>query len=197
MSNLLRQVGDGIIDLLETFVIAVCVYFVIHLFAFQPHEVLGQSMDGIANFHNGQYILTDKVTYNFRDPKRGEVIVFKYPQDKSKDYIKRLIGLPGEEIMLIDNKIYIFNSENPDGFVLDESEYIGGDVVTTGRTFLEEGQRKKIPEGNYFVMGDNRPQSSDSRTWGFVPEEDIVGRSFFRYWPPHELGLIKSAKFEN
>lgn len=191
----MKQVGDTVIDLLETLVIAVCVYFVIHLFAFQPHEVLGQSMDGIANFHNGQYILTDKVTFNLRDPKRGEVIVFKYPLDKSKDYIKRVIGLPNEEVMLKDDKVYIFNEQHPEGFALDESDYLANDVVTSGRSFLEEGQKRKIPSGDYFVMGDNRPQSSDSRTWGLVPSEDIVGRSFFRYWPPNEVGLIKLGKY--
>lgn len=180
--------------MLETVIIALSIFAVIYLFAFQPHEVNGQSMDGIGKFHTGQYILTDKLTYKFREPHRGEVIVFKYPLDERYDYIKRIIGLPGEQIMLKDSKIYIFNSEHPNGFPLTEDEYIADTIITSGRTFLEENSKITIPKDNYFVMGDNRPQSADSRTWGFVPKNEIIGRSFFRYWPPHEMGLIRNPK---
>ena len=194
MSTILRQLENFVIDVLETVIIALSIFAVIYLFAFQPHEVNGQSMDGAGKFHDGQYILTDKLTYKFREPERGEVIVFKYPLDETYDYIKRVIGLPGEEIMLKENKIYIYNSEHPEGFSIKESEYLAQTVITSGRAFLEEGVTIKIPEDNYFVMGDNRPQSADSRTWGFVPKKDIIGRSLFRYWPPNEMGIIKSPQ---
>lgn len=151
-------------------------------------------MDGIGEFRDGQYILTDKLTYKFREPQRGEVVVFKYPLDERYDYIKRIVGLPGEQIMLQDNKIYIYNSEHPDGFVINEDEYLADTVITSGRAFLEEGVKITIPADNYFVMGDNRPQSADSRTWGYVPKHEIIGRSLFRYWPPHEMGLIHSPE---
>ncbi len=194
MSSLLKQLENFIIDVLETVVIALSIFAVIYLFAFQPHEVNGESMDGIGKFHNGQYILTDKLTYKFREPVRGEVVVFKYPLDERYDYIKRIVGLPGEEIMLRDNKITIYNAAHPDGFTLNEDEYLADTVVTSGRAFLEEGVITKIPSGNYFVMGDNRPQSADSRTWGFVPKDEIIGRSLFRYWPPQEMGLIHNPE---
>ena len=194
MSTILKQLENFIIDVLETVIIALSIFAVIYLFAFQPHEVNGQSMDGIGNFHDGQYILTDKITYKFRDPQRGEVVVFKYPLDERYDYIKRIIGLPGEQIMLKENKVYIFNKEHPDGFELNESEFLAPTVITSGRAFLEEGAKITIPEGNYFVMGDNRPQSADSRTWGYVPENEIIGRSLFRYWPPSEMGVINSPE---
>lgn len=196
MSNsMFKSITNFFIDVLETVVIALSLFIIIYLLAFQPHEVNGQSMDGIDNFRNGQLILTDKLTYRFREPERGEVIVFKYPLDKSKDYIKRIIGLPGESIMLIDNQIYIYNNEFPEGKILDQSSFIGKDVLTQGRAFLDEGQKVKIPDDSYFVMGDNRPESSDSRTWGFVPEKNIIGRSYFRYWPPNQIGLIKHQNF--
>jgi signal peptidase I len=192
VSSILKQLENFIIDVLETVIIALSIFAVIYLFAFQPHEVNGESMDGIGKFHNGQYILTDKLTYKFRSPVRGEVIVFKYPLDERYDYIKRIVGLPGEEIMLKDSKIYIYNAQHPDGFALNESEYLANTVVTSSRAFLEEGVKIKIPDTDYFVMGDNRPQSADSRTWGFVPKQEIIGRSLFRYWPPQEIGLIHS-----
>lgn len=186
-----QAVQEFFIDLVETVVIAISVFAIIYLFAFQPHEVSGQSMDGIANFHNGQYILTDKITFKLREPERGEVIVFKYPLNTSYDYIKRIIGLPGESVKVENGKVTIYNSTNPQGFVLDESKYLSPNVKTDARTFAEEGKEIKIPENQYFVLGDNRPESSDSRTWGLVPKEDIIGRSYFRYWPPHEAGIIE------
>lgn len=195
VNNLLKSISEFFVDVLETVVIALAIFIIIYLLAFQPHEVNGQSMDGIDNFHNGQLILTDKITYRFQTPKRGEVIVFKYPLNKSYDYIKRVIGLPGESIMLVDSKIYIYNSESPDGEILNESAYISDTVITQGRAFLEEGQKIAIPDDSYFVMGDNRSESSDSRTWGFVPKKNIIGRSYFRYWPPNQIGLIKHQTF--
>jgi len=151
-------------------------------------------MDGLDNFHDGQYILTDKLTYRFRNPERGDVVVFKYPLNPAYDYIKRIIGLPGESIELKNNTIYIYNNENPDGYIIDQSAFIDSDVLTEGRNFLQGGEKVDIPEDMYFVMGDNRSQSSDSRTWGFVPKEDLIGRSLFRYWPPNEMGIIKHPK---
>lgn len=194
-NRFLKSISEFLIDILETVVIALSMFIIIYLLAFQPHEVNGQSMDGIDHFHNGQLILTDKLTYRFRDPQRGEVIVFEYPLNKSYDYIKRIIGLPNESIMLIDNQIYIYNDESPEGKILDESAFIGKNVLTQGRAFLEDGQKVKIPDDSYFVMGDNRPESSDSRTWGFVPRKNIIGRSYFRYWPPNQIGLIKHQRF--
>jgi len=196
MSNSsIKSVSEFVVDVLETVVIALSIFIIIYLLAFQPHEVNGQSMDGIDNFHNGQLILTDKLSYRFKEPQRGEVIVFKYPLNKSYDYIKRIIGLPGESIMLVDNQIYIYNSEFPEGKIIDESLYIGENVLTQGRAFLEEAQKITISDDSYFVMGDNRPESSDSRTWGFVPRKNIIGRSYFRYWPPNQIGLIKHQSF--
>ncbi len=187
--------GSILLDFLESLIIGLAFFVITYLFAFQPHEVVGSSMDGVANFHQGQYILTDKLTYKFREPHRGEIIVFKYPLKKNSDYIKRIIALPGEEIMLKDNKIYIYNSENPAGFILDEGEYLSSKVITESKAFLKEGEKITIPDNSYIVMGDNRPDSSDSRTWGFVPKTDIVGRSYFRYWPTNEIGLIKLPKY--
>ena len=176
---------------METVAIALSIFVIIYFFAFQPHEVSGHSMDGIANFQDGQYILTDKISYRFSEPKRSQVIIFDSPVRKGEAYIKRIIGLPGERLMLSDNKIYIYNKEHPDGVVLDESAYLSPSVVTTGENFLHEGEVVTIPDDSYFVMGDNRPHSSDSRQWGFVKRDTIKGKSYFRYWPANQMSLIK------
>ncbi len=183
-------IKNFLLDIIETVVIALSIFVVIYLLAFQPHEIKGQSMDGIAGFHDGQYLLTDKLTYRFREPERGEVIVFKYPLNESVDYIKRVIAIPGDKIMLKDNKIYLYTDECPEGVIVNESAYIAPTVQTNPKTFLKEGVLVRVPEDNYFVMGDNREHSSDSRAWGFVERDEIIGRSLFRYWPPNEIGLI-------
>lgn len=188
--QLIKSLGNFLLDVLETVVIALSIFVIIYLLAFQPHEVNGDSMTGIGKFHDGQYILTDKLTYKFREPSRGEVVVFEYPLDRSSDYIKRIIALPRERIMISNNKIYIYNDDHKEGFVLNESEYLGPNVPVQGRSFLKEGEIITIPDGYYFVMGDNRTQSADSRTWGLVPKDHIIGRSLLRYWPPNEFGII-------
>ncbi len=188
----LKAIGAFLIDIIETVVFALSIFVIVYLLAFQPHEVKGQSMDGIGGFHDGQYILTDKITYRLRPPKRGEVIVFKYPQNRNLDYIKRIIAIPGDEIIIKDNKINLYKDGSDIPVIIDESSYIDNDTLTEGKNYLKEGQRLKLNENEYFVMGDNRDESYDSRSWGVVNKSDIIGRSFFRYWPPNEIGLIKN-----
>lgn len=195
MSKFTEYTKDFLLDLLETIVIAAAVFAIVYFFAFQPHEVSGESMNGKAGFHTGQYILTDKITFQLREPERGEVIVFKYPLNPSYDYIKRIIGLPGESVKIENDKVIIYNAENPNGFVLDESLYLANDVKTEPNAYAQEGKKIDIPQGEYFVMGDNRPKSADSRTWGLITKQHIIGRSFFRYLPVNEMGLIKNPKF--
>lgn len=194
MRDIFKIIGGILIDVVEIIIMSISIFAVVYLFAFQPHEVSGHSMDGLAGFQTGQYILTDKFTFKLREPKRGEVIVFRYPQNEATDFIKRIIGLPGEQIMVKANKVYIYNEANPKGFVINETEYLAKEVkIHTDK----EGQKITIPQDNYFVMGDNRPESSDSRVWGFVPKKNIIGRSFFRYWPLNSMGFIKGAQYDN
>ncbi len=192
MPKIREIIENFVIDLIETIAISASIFVIVYFFAFQPHEVSGVSMNGNDGFHSGQYILTDKFTYRLREPKRGEVIVFKYPLNTSYDYIKRIIALPGERIQLKNNQVILYNAQNANGLVLDESKYLAPNTPTAGRDFINEGDIVTVPKDNYFVMGDNRKESSDSRVWGFVPKEDIIGKSFFRYWPFTEIGLIKN-----
>ena len=183
---ILRIIWNFFIDTLETLVISLAIFILIYKFLFQPHQVDGRSME--PTFHNGEYILTDKVSYRFHSPKRGDVIVFHSPQDERVDFIKRIIGVPGDTVM-IKNKVVYLN-----GQPLDEP-YIN-DGITNHDTFLREGREVEVPSGNYIVMGDNRLHSSDSRHWGFVSYDEIVGRVFFRYWPIDRFGLIETNEIE-
>ena len=136
-------------------------------------------------FHNNEYLIVDQLTYRFRDPERGEVIIFRYPHDPSKYFIKRVIGLPGETVSIENNTITIINEKNPDGLILEEP-YIGN-VVTDGN------QSITLAENEYFVMGDNRDHSSDSRSWGALEEDKIVGRAWLRLFPPTELSFLPGS----
>lgn len=184
MGKVLISLLKGLYELVEVFVISASVFVVIYLFLMQPHQVKGNSM--LPNFHNGEYLLTDKVTYRRHSPNRGDVIVFRAPVDENLDFIKRVIAVAGDKVMIKQNKIYL------NGQVLDESKYLPADDVTNPGQFLREGQEYQVPEGTVFAMGDNRSHSSDSREWGPVPLQNIIGRAFFRYWPPQDLGTVKN-----
>ncbi len=146
-----------------------------------PHEVIGNSMH--PTYKNGEYLMANKVTYRIKDPERGDVVIFKYSD--TQDFIKRIIGLPGDTVMLKDGQLYINNKR------LDESNYLSDSVYTNGGDFLKEGESKVIPEGEYFVCGDNRPHSSDSRTFGSVEKADIKGKAWIVYFPFSEFRVVK------
>jgi len=177
--------------MIETLVIALSIFLVVYLFFMQPHQVNGQSM--VPNFQSGDYVLTDKVSYKTRNPLRGEVVVIHAPeaahcpQGTGCDFIKRVIGLPGETISITDNSIKI------NGVVLKEP-YIPTDFEILPGKFMLSGAVALGPD-EYFVSGDNRPYSADSRTWGPVQKSDIVGRAFFRYWPPQTIGVIPEVNY--
>jgi len=186
--SLFKKVGSVFLDIIETVVIALAIFVIIYLFLFQPHQVRGNSM--YPNFHDSDYLLTDKISYHLNDPKRNDVIIFMAPKNEEYDYIKRVIGLPGEKIEILEDGVYI------DSQHLNEI-YIPSDVKTFGGAFLEMNQETIVPENQYFVLGDNRMHSSDSRDWGFVPRENIIGKAWFRYWPGSQMGLVSRIEGVN
>lgn len=139
------------------------------------------------NFHDGDYLIVDEFSYRFRSPQRGEVVVFKNPQNLSQRYIKRIIALPGERVEIDNGEIRITSSAGT--FILNESSYLGSYVATPGTVDLV------VTDGEYFVLGDNRYFSSDSRSWGLLPKEDIVGRVLLRAWPPNALAWIEAPSY--
>lgn len=179
---------NNIAELIEFVAVIFAIFMAIKLFAAEPHRVTGSSM--VPNFHDGDYIITNKLATKFSEPKRGEVIILEDPLDKTKVFIKRTIGLPGETLKLSNGKIYI------NGELLDEL-YLPNGLLTPGGGFLKEGGEATIPQGNYFVIGDNRTNSSDSRTWGFLDKNLIIGQAFLRYWPLNKISLLDIGKKSN
>lgn len=138
------------------------------------------------NFHDGEYVLTNLIVLRFGEPKRGDVVVFKSPQDQEKDFIKRVIGIPKDTVSLKNGEVYL-NDEK-----LDESSYMDENVKTYGGSFLRDEETVTVPENSFFVLGDNRSNSSDSREWGFVGKTLIIGESAVVYWPLNQTRIIKN-----
>jgi signal peptidase I len=170
-------------EFVEAFVISASVFVVVYLFLMQPHQVKGNSM--YPTFKDQEFLLTDKITYKRSDPKYGDVIVFKAPVNENFDFIKRIIALPGQTVMIKGGHVYI------DGIILIEN-YLSSSVVTNPGQFLLDGESYVVQPGEVMAFGDNREHSSDSRDWGPVPEGNIVGRVFFRYWPTKAVGVISN-----
>jgi len=179
---ILRKIYAFFIDTIQSILVAAAIFLVIYLFLFRPFQVNGESM--FPNFKDRQYVLTNIIALRFHKPVMGDVIVFKAPPDPDKDFIKRVIGVPGDTVMIKDGDVYV------NGTKLDQSSFLKDDVKTYGGAFLKDGDTVTVPDGEYFVMGDNRPYSSDSREWGFVPFGNIIGDSMFVYWPLSEMEVV-------
>jgi signal peptidase I len=159
--------------------ITLAIVLPVRFFVAEPFIVSGASME--PTFETGQYLIIDRLTYRFEEPKRGEVIIFKYPENPSKYFIKRIVGLPNETVQIKNGVVSIVNKGHPEGFTLDQ-------------TFIlypkEDSGTYPLGENQYFVMGDNRGASSDSRAWGSLPENLIVGRAFLRLFPPQTVSIL-------
>lgn len=184
---ILRRIYNILIDLVETLVIAGAIFVVIYAFLFRPFQVNGQSM--YPNYSNGEYILTNLISLRLKSIERGDVIVFESPVNKEKDFIKRVIGVQDDEVMIKAGFVFI------NGIKLDESEYLPSDYRTYGGTFMPEGEAVRVPPSNYFVLGDNRNFSSDSREWGFISRDKIIGKSLLVYWPVTTLRFVEHADY--
>lgn len=180
-----ENLGGHFIDFIQTLVVFGAIFALIYLFVAQPHKVSGSSM--VPTFKNGDYILTDKLSYRLGQPQRGDIVVLKNPKDESQDFIKRIIALPGDPVKVEKNSIFI------NGQKINEPYLPEGTPIRAGN-FLTEGVTIKAGPNQYFVMGDNRAHSSDSRDWGSITKEEIVGKTFFRYFPPQSFGFIKIVR---
>jgi len=166
-------------------VIASVIVIPIRYFLFQPFFVKGQSMD--PSFENGDYLIIDEITYRFRQPTRGEVVVFKYPQNLSQRFIKRIIGLPGETVEIKDGRVMIYSEGIKQ--ILDESDYLSADLWTAGELKVNLGPNE------YFVLGDNRDFSLDSRRFGLLDRAYIIGRVIIRAWPFAALTKFEAPSY--
>ncbi len=179
---------------------------IFRFYIFQPFSINGSSME--PNFHDGEYLIVNEFTYHFSSPKRGDVVIFKHPEPACTDfvesnylnkvffqgpcvnYIKRVIGVPGDTISVKDGKVSIVNDENPDGIILEE-DYILDNIPTLGNQTVTVGEKE------YFVIGDNRNPnaSSDSREWGILPKSHIVGKGLIILLPADKFGTVDSPEY--
>lgn len=171
---------EGWRDFVRFALIATAIVVPIRLFIAQPFIVSGASM--IPNFQNGNYLIIDELSYRFEEPRRGEVVVFRFPYEPSKFLIKRIVGLPTETVVIEGDTITIKNVAHPSGFV-----WAQGAITSSGRP---AEQTVTLGAGEYFVLGDNRDASADSRLWGALPRGNITGRPLVRLFPLSKISLF-------
>ncbi len=169
-----------IVEMVRYSLIALLIVIPIRMFIAQPFIVSGASME--ETFHSGEYLIVDQVTYNFQPPERGDVVIFRYPKDPSKFFIKRVIGVPGDTVTVEGDIVTIYNEEHPNGFTITEPYVKSMDNPSQ--------VTEKLGDREYFVMGDNRDESSDSRIWGVLQEDKIVGRAIIRLFPPQTFEYL-------
>lgn len=192
--KILRVIGGFFLDIIETGVFALSLFVLVYVFLAQPHQVSGNSM--YPTFHDGEYLLTNKLAYRTGVPKRGDVVIFRAPGGAhcpaggACDFIKRIIGEPGETVSLQGGVVYVNNRLLPE-------TYLPAGLTTSGEAFLSEGGRVSLGEDEYLVMGDNRQGSSDSRSWGPITSKSIIGKGWFRYWPPNKMGLLQDISYSS
>lgn len=183
--NIIRRLLLFILETVESVTFALTFTVLGYLFLAQPMIVQGAS--SYPNLITGERIMIDKITPHWQDYQRGEFVIPESPANPDVTFIKRVIGLPGERIKISQCHIYI------NGMTLEE-QYLDNDSCTTGGQWLAENQEIAIPDGYYFLMGDNREHSSDSRDFGPMAKGKIVGRAWLRFWPPDRFGLLNQTE---
>ena len=173
--ELFRKIAVFFYDALQTLLLIAAVFLVLYIFIIQVHEVSGLSM--YPTFNNRDYLLSYLLPVRFDDLKKGDIVEFKSPVEQDKLYIKRIMALPGDRVKVQDGSVYL------NGTKLDESAYLQSDVLTYGGASFQDRLEQVVPQGTVVVMGDNRPNSSDSRAWGFLDKSKLVGKSVARIWP--------------
>ena len=173
-------------ETIKVIVISLAIILPIRYYLVQPFFVKGASME--PNFEDGDYLLVDEISYRFSEPSRGDVVIFRYPEDQSQFFVKRIIGLPGETIEVKNNKVVIYSSQSSGGLELQE-DYLSSEQETLGNMLI------RLDGSEYFVLGDNRLASSDSRRWGPVNKSLITGKAFLRAWPFTKFDKIKGAVY--
>jgi signal peptidase I len=180
-------IRHSIFDFIKIFV---AFYLFTHII-FQQYQVEGASMS--PNLHTDDRLWVDRVSYYFHEARRGDVVVLKYPKDETLNFVKRVIGLPGETVIIKDGRVSIKNAENPEGFILSET-YLSPENLTYVVSGMENAVYK-VPSDSYFVLGDNRRASSDSREWGFLSKSEIVGRAVLQSYPIDKFSIVSRPEY--
>lgn len=173
-------------ELIQVMAISLAIIIPVRYFLIQPFYVKGASME--PNFFDHEYLIIDELSYRFHQPERGDIVVFRYPNDPKQFFIKRVIGLPGETVDIAGGQIKIFNTKEPNGVVLDEKTYLDQDFTATTRTVT-------LKNDEFFVLGDNRAASLDSRYFGPVKQSFVVGRVWLRGWPFDRWKIFQDPQY--
>ncbi|MDQ7815140.1 MAG: signal peptidase I [Patescibacteria group bacterium] len=175
-----------VIEFVQVLAISLAIIIPVRYFLIQPFYVKGASME--PSFWDHEYLIIDELSYRFRTPDRGEIVVFRYPNDPKQFFIKRVIGLPGETVEIAGGQIKIYNDKSPNGTVLDETSYLDQEYTTMTRTVT-------LKADEYYVLGDNRIASLDSRLFGPIKKDVIVGRVWLRGWPPERWRVFNELDY--
>lgn len=165
-------------EIVETAVLTLVIFLLVRL-AFQNFRIEGYSME--PNLHHGQFLIINKLVYYLHPPERGDVVVFHSPQNPRKDFIKRVVGLPGEELEIREGQVFVNGVRLEETYITRDSNRFWGPEV--------------VGEFEYFVLGDNRTNSSDSRSWGMLDGDAIIGKAWISYWPPQHWGIVPHYSF--
>ncbi|MBT3412974.1 MAG: signal peptidase I [Candidatus Jacksonbacteria bacterium] len=183
-----HDIGGFFFEILKMGVICALLFVGIRFYVIKPFVVQGQSM--FPTFETKEYLIVDEISYRFKEPVRGDVVVFKYPPDPEQFFIKRIIGLPGEQVKCESESITIVNAEFPEGIQIPEA-YLSPETKTQCQQ-----TSTLVPEGHYYVLGDNRGASLDSRRFGPLEDSNVVGKVMLRGWPAHRAGFIKTPEYQ-
>jgi len=170
--------GNSLRELIETLVLTLVIFLLVR-FAAPNYRIEGFSME--PNFHDGQYLFVNRLVYLLRPPERGDVIVLIPPSNTARDYIKRVVGLPGEHVQIVDGRVLINGQPLPEPYPLNRGSYSYGPVT--------------VGPDEYFVLGDNRDYSSDSHSWGMLSANEVIGKAWVTYWPPDMMGLVPTYTY--
>lgn len=181
--NIMKKFFLFVWEIVKVAMVSAAIIVPIRYFLIQPFFVKGASME--PNFHDREYLIIDELSYRFTPPVRGQVIVFRYPRNPQEYFIKRVIGLPGEQIQIKDGKVIVYNEANPEGLTLNE-KYLPNDLMT----FNQDDMKVSVGPDEYYVLGDNRGASKDSRYFGIVNKSFITGKVLFRGWPVNEITVF-------
>ncbi|WP_245574387.1 signal peptidase I [Desulfovirgula thermocuniculi] len=167
---------SSLLELIESVAVAILLAVVIRLFILAPFYIPSGSMEPTLRI--GDRIIVSKISYLFTEPQRGDIVVFRYPLDPSRDFVKRLVGLPGETVSLRNGQLYINGKPVPEDYLPKDMKFADFGPV-------------RVPAGYYFVLGDNRNNSDDSRVWGPLPRQNIIGKAVLVYWPPQRVRILR------
>lgn len=182
-----ESIGSFLVEVGKVVIISLAIIIPIRYFLIQPFYVKGASME--PTFFDSEYLVIDEISYRFHEPKRGDVVVIRNPRRESDFLIKRVVGLPGDRVEIINGQVNIYNTANPNGLTLDESAYLPSTARTVGTYDVQ------LSPEEFYVMGDNRESSLDSRVFGPVVKREIIGRAWVRAWPVNRITVFGTPSY--